>query len=176
MPKTFVSFLILFFTACNESANQKFSSEETLLTNSKAQILNGIIVHQSGGLEIYRAFLSYPNGTLLNGKNIVHVGDTICLNLLVKQGWMAEDGLVSIGAKQIISTENDEPILSSPDLFAGKPKMQQTTAAQLQLKATLTKVSPNNHAFLVQYHVWDKIGPGKVSGHYRLQLAVSNLE
>lgn len=163
--------LLLFFTACGEPDNKQTNPDASVQTNSKAQILNGIVVHESGGLKIFRAFLSRPNGTLINSNNTVRIGDTVCLNLLVKEGWMAQDGFVSLGATQTITAENGEPVLSSPDLFAVESKMRRAKAAQLQLNATLTKSSPDARAFFVQYRVWDKAGTGEVKGYYRLQLA-----
>jgi hypothetical protein len=163
--------LLFFLIGCNPRDNKGTIPQQTLQTNSRAQIVNGIVVHEKGGLEIRRAFLSYPDGRLLNSKNIVHPGDTVCLNLVVRQGWIAENGTVSIGATQTLLAENGERLLSSPDLFAGEPKMPQAKAAQLQLKTMLTKLRPGPSGFFVHYKVWDKTGPGEVSGHYRLQLS-----
>lgn len=170
MQQAVLIFLVLLFVRCNPQGNETIAPQKTLQTNSNAQILNGIVVHQTGGLEIYRAFLSHPDGTLLNSRNSVRTGDTVCLNLVVKGGWIAEDGIVSIGAAQTLVGDDGERLFSSPDLFAGSPKMDQAKAAQLQLKTTLTKLRPDTRTLIVHYKVWDKTGAGEVAGRYRLQL------
>lgn len=169
MQKWAFIFLISLF-GCNEAAEKKFSPKSILPTNSKAQILHGIVVHEEGGLHITRAFLSHEDGSFINNRNTVRVGEVVCLNLVVKGGWMAEGDSVAIGAAQNISTDSGQPVLSSPDLFANVPKIHKAKAAHLLLKTTLTKSSPDAHGFLVHYHIWDKMGPAEASGSYWLFL------
>lgn len=168
---------LLFFSSllagCNQNSTEAKKDSlpaKTLQTNSKAQILNNIIVHEEGGLQVARAFLSDENGNLIKAGNAVEEGDAIVLNLVIKEGWVAENGMVSIGATQTITADDGEPVLSSPDLFANQQRIPEAKANLLQLKATITKVRPDNQFFVVNYRIWDKIGKGEVSGRYRLTL------
>lgn len=139
-------------------------------TNSRAQILNGITVHESGGLVISRAFLATESGELLNARNLLSAGETVYLNLIVAQGWMAENGFVSLGASQTITTDKGEPVLSSPDLFAGHAQVEEAKAGQIRLKTVLTNSRSDTRTFVVSYRVWDKNGGGEVSGSFQLHL------
>lgn len=150
-------------------------SFSTLQTNSKAKILNGIVVHEAGGLTISRAYLSNVYGILIPADNTIAGGDTVCLNLIIAQGWMAENGRVVLGARQSIVTDKGEPVLSSPDLFNGT-KINEAQAGHVQLKATITQQRPDTRSFLVSYRVWDKNGSGDVRGSYRLRLAERSRE
>lgn len=145
-------------------------SLSTLQTNSTAKILNGIVVHEGGGLTISRAYLTNASGLLIPSDNTIAGGDTACLNLVVAQGWIAENGQVTLGARQSIVTDRGEPVLSSPDLFDGA-KIGESQAGHLQLKASITQQRSDSPSFLVRYRVWDKKGSGEVSGSYRLRLA-----
>jgi hypothetical protein len=139
-------------------------------TNSRAQILNGIIVHESGGLVISRAFLASESGELLNARNLVSVGETVYLVLVVAQGWMAQNGFVSLGALQTITTDKGEPVLTSPDLFAGKAQTEEAKAGQVRLKTVITNSRSDTRTFVVRYRVWDKNGSGEVSGSFQLHM------
>jgi hypothetical protein len=170
----FFILLFPFLFGCNEAPTNRSKrkiNEPELQTNSQAQILNSIVVHEKGGLEIARAFLAYENGSLLQPGNTVLLGDVVCLNLVIKQGWVAENGFVSIGATQTLITKNGAPVLSSSDLFAGTPKIEESKASHLQLKTTITKGLPDAGSFVVNYRVWDKTGDGEVTGNYRLYFA-----
>ena len=155
--------------------SEPLDSFPNLQTNSKATILNDIIVHEAGGLTIARAYLSNANGNLLPAGNTVAGGDTVCLNLVVAQGWIAENGQVALGARQSIVTGQGEPVLSSPDLFNGT-KVGESQAGHVQLKAVITQPRSDTQSFLVRYRVWDKNGTGDVRGSYRLHLAASSQE
>lgn len=169
MQKVAFVFSVIFLS-CNHAEEKKFFPQTALHTNSNATILHGIVVHQKGGLEISQAFLSHADGTFINNRNNVRLGEVVYLNLVVKGGWMAEGDSVAVGAAQNIVAENGQPVLSSPDLFANAGKIYKAKAAHLLLKTTLTKASSGAQKFLVNYRVWDKMGPGEASGSYWLLL------
>ena len=179
------------FTACNSSDKEKNNKTEISKNNSEdegedepikpkkkkitreeansdAQILNNIVVHEQGGLEIARAFLAFESGELVSSKNNVHVGDPVYLNLLIKKGWVTEGRKVSLGASEKIETDAGEVVLDAPDLFKNTPSLDESDANSIQLKARITRTSPDINYFVIYYRVWDKNGDGKVSGSYKL--------
>lgn len=173
MWSTFLPLLFLFaFTAgCNAPdpvAVQTQPASDTVQSNSKAERLNAISLFEKGGLKVAKAFLADEESHLLPSDNRVIAGQPVYLNLVVAGGWMAEKNVVSPGARQTITTENGEPVLSSPDLFAGTPSVAVSKASYLRLKAVITQVEKKRQAFVVHYRVWDKMGPGEITGSYRL--------
>ena len=90
-------------------------------TNSDAEILNNIIVYESGGLKVSRAFLSYEDGSLVPKTNRTELGKPVYLNLLVKSGWKVDDGMVSIDASEKIVTDAGEEVLNANNLFKTTP-------------------------------------------------------
>jgi len=175
MQKKFIPFLLVIAIAAGCQQKQAPVSAGTdkpqLQTNSKATIQNDIVVHEEGGLRIARAYLTDENGLLLTKNNTVQTGDTVVLHLQVKQGWVAEKGFVSLGATQTITAEKGEPVLSSPNLFAGNGKMAVADANRVQLTAVLTRPRTDTRTFIVCYRVWDINGNGQVAGQYMLHLA-----
>lgn len=167
----FYTFLFLLFIGCQlpDKKDQKVARPAEQ-TNSRAQILNRVTVHESGGLKISRAFLTTESGELLNARNRISVGETVYLNLVVAQGWMAENGVVSPGASQTITTGEGEPVLSSPDLFGGNAPIEEAKAGQIRLKTIITNSRPDTRTFVVRYRVWDKKGSGEVTGSYQLHM------
>jgi len=142
--------------------------EEEIETNSDAEILNKIIVHESGGMKVSRAFLSHEDGRLLTKANKAALGEAVYLNLLIDKGWKIEDGTVSLDATEKIFTDKGETVLNAPNLFKTMPLVDESKAANIYLKATITKTRPDIDYFLVTYRVWDKRGEGEVKGSYKL--------
>lgn len=164
--------LLFFLANCgskNHRPQEPSAASASLRPNSKAQTLNNIRIHESGGLLVTRSFLTDENGNLVKAGNVVAEGEAVFLNLVIKEGWIAEKGKVSIGATQTITTEDGEPVLSSPDLFAGTA-IPEDRAGSLQLKTIITKTRPETKDFLVSFRVWDKLGAGELRGQYRLSL------
>lgn len=160
--------------ACSNGGHQRNEQQavpnDSVPTNSKAQIFNNIHLHEAGGLQVAKAFLTLTNGSLLPSGNTVHINEPVFLNLVIKEGWMAENGKVSLGATQNITTEKGEPVLSSPDLFAGQSLIPESDAGILRLQATITKTREGITRFFVRFRVWDKKGNGEVTGRYVLFL------
>lgn len=168
---------LLLFNGCQlPDKNDQKVALPAVQTNSRAQILNGITVHETGGLSISRAFLATESGELLNARNLISVGETVYLTLVVAQGWMAENGIISLGASQTITTDKGEPVLSSPDLFAGNAQVEEAKAGQVRLKTVITNSRSDTRTFEVRYRVWDKKGSGEVNGSYQLQIKNSGVK
>ncbi|HET7898473.1 MAG TPA: hypothetical protein VFL47_12395 [Flavisolibacter sp.] len=149
---------------------------DTLHTNSKAAILNQVVLHETGGLRVAKAFLANDSGHLLPAGNKTQAGQPVFLNIVIAGGWMAENNLVFPGASQIITTETGKPVLSSTDLFASSTGVPETKANYLQLKTVITNTESENQAFVVHFRIWDKKGPGEIKGNYRLQITSAEEE
>jgi len=154
----------------DESQTQEKTSviDDDIETNSDAEILNTIIVHESGGLKVSRAFLSFEDGSLVPKTNRTELGKPVYLNLLVKSGWKVDDGTVSIDASETIVSDAGELVLNATNLFKASPAVQEKNARNIYLKASITKTRKEINYFIVNYRVWDKLGPGEIKGSYRL--------
>jgi hypothetical protein len=161
-----------FFLLCGCNTPDVSPSEtlpgDSVQSNSKAERLNNIHLFENGGMKVTKAFLTDESGHLLPGDNLVQAGKPVYLNIIIGSGWMAEGGFVSPGATQTITTGKGEPVLSTPDLFTAVPRVAAAKAGYLRLKAVITQTEKNQQAFLVRFRIWDKTGPGEISGSYRL--------
>lgn len=137
-------------------------------TNSDAAILNNIIVHETGGLKVSRAFLSFEDGSLVPKTNRTELGKPVYLNLLVKSGWKVDDGRVSIDASEKIVSDAGEDVLNATNLFKKTPQLRKEDANYIYLEATITKTREDINYFIVNFHVWDKMGEGEIKGNYKL--------
>lgn len=188
MKPCFVLLLLFFFAACNNAAKnngdggetkapvaagQKASpagaeTNNTLSTNSEAAVMHNIVVRESGGLNVARAYLSFEDGSLVPKTNRVALGQTVYLNLIIDKGWTVEDGAVSLDASERIEAHDGRLVLNAPNLFKSMPLIAEEKAAHLFLKATITRTQPDVAYFVVNYHVWDKRGEADVKGNYKL--------
>jgi hypothetical protein len=139
-------------------------------TNSDADILNNIVVHESGGLQVGQAYLSYEDGRLVPKSNQVGLGETVLLNLVIDKGWEIKNNQASIDATEIIATADGQIVLNARNLFKSKPTVSESDASRIFLKATITKTRADIDYFVVNYRVWDKWGDGEVKGSYNLYI------
>ena len=137
-------------------------------TNSDAKILNNIIVHESGGLKVARAFLSFEDGSLVPKTNRTELGKPVYLNLLVKSGWKVDNGMVSIDASEKIVSDAGELVLDATNLFKASRAIQEKNSGNIYLKAVITKTRTEINYFIINYLVWDKLGHGEIKDSYRL--------
>jgi hypothetical protein len=134
---------------------------------NQTQVLNDISIEAEGGVEVYRAFLSYENGNLVPTGNSTSPGKPVYLNLNITKGWKEEMGEVSIGASEKISTDNGTIVLDEPDLFKNYTSISADDAKFIKLKAVVNSMSGPIKYFVVDYKVWDKNGDGVIKGSYR---------
>ena len=149
---------------------KKTLSEETLKTNSDAKILNDIIVHQSGGLKVAQAYLSFEDGNLVPKSNTASLSEAVYLNLMIEDGWQVNEGEVSLDASEKIVTDQGQLVLNATNLFRSNPTVSAADASRINLKATITKTRSDIDYFVVNYRVWDKQGDGEVKGSYKLRI------
>ena len=157
-------------TETNDDVKSKDLPEDDPDNNSDADILNNIIVHQSGGLQVGQAYLSYEDGKLVAKSNKVRLGETVLLNLVIDGGWKTRNGEASLDATEIITTSDGEMVLNARNLFKSKPTVTERDAGRIFLKATVTKTRSDIDHFIINYRVWDKWGDGEVRGSYKLYI------
>jgi hypothetical protein len=191
--------LLLFFAACNDhvkikevlpatkksnapveideptnTETDKINSNnpgEEATTNSDADILNNISLHESGGLKVAQAFLTFEDGKLVPKSNKTSLRTPVYLNLMIEKGWEIREGQSSIDATEIITTHDGEIVLNAPNLFKTKPVMDATDATRILLKANITKTRSDIEYFIVNYRVWDKWNDAEVKGSYKLYVS-----
>jgi len=149
---------------------KKKVKEDDFDTNSDADILNNIIVYESGGLKVSKAFLSFEDGTLVPKSNKTVLRKPVYLNLVIEDGWEVRDGEVTLDASEKITTHEGEVILNATSLFKEMPFIDAEKASNIYLKANITGTRPDIDYFIINYRVWDKRGEGEVKGYYKLYL------
>lgn len=146
----------------NIREDEKGSKEENI-----TQVLNDISIEAEGGVDVYRAFLSYENGNLVPSGNSTSPGKPVYLNLNITKGWKEEMGEVSIGASEKISTNNGTVVFNEADLFKKYTSISADDAKFIKLKAVVNSMTGPIKYFVVDYKVWDKNGGGVIKGSYR---------
>lgn len=154
---------------------KKSVTTKEIVTNSKAVILNNILVHERGGLKISRAYLSFEDGTLVPKTNRVAVSQSVYLNLVSTKSWLLQKGTVSLDASQKIVTNKGEMVLDDSTLFKAMPPVNKSGFTHLYLQAKIIATRPDIDHFIIHYHVWDKHGDGEVQGSYQLYVDAEGL-
>ncbi len=175
-------FLILAASAlaaasCTDGEKPSGSSGSETVTASPSnegkksdKIRNGVVVKESGGLEVEQAFLLTDDGQLIDEANTVPMAENVNLRLIIK-GWEETDGKVTLGASEQVATSEGDIVLNQPDLFGSMGAVSATDAQFVTLKAVVTRVNKLYDYFQVNYRVWDKSpGGGEVSGSYRFKI------
>lgn len=181
--------LSLFFSACNNSSQTATKSSTTTDKNkdgkeekeenekkenkkeeSEIQILNDISITTEGDVEVYRTFLSYEDGSLVPSSNTTSLGKPIYLNINITKGWHEENGEVSLGASERISTDNGTVFLDAGDLFKNRNSLNAEDAKFIRLKAVVNSMTGPINYFVVDYKVWDKKGNGEIKGSYKFYI------
>lgn len=145
-----------------EDDNSKDDREE-----SKTQVLNDISVDTKGSVEVYRAFLAFESGDLVPSSNTTSLGKPVYLNLNITKGWKEDEGTVSLGASERISSDNGTIFLDEPDLFQNYNSISAEDAKFIRLKAVVNSKTGPIKYFVVDYKVWDKNGDGVIIGSYK---------
>jgi hypothetical protein len=144
--------------------------EEETKTNSEAQILNNIVVHESGELTASRVYLVFADRKLVPKTNHVGLGTAVYLVLQIKDGWKVKNGLVSLDASEKIVTNNGEVVSNATSLFKTTPLVKERDASQINLKAGIAETRPDIDYYIINYRLWDKNGEGEIKGSYKLYI------
>lgn len=134
---------------------------------NKTQLLNDISIETKGSVEVYRAFLSFESGDLVPSSNVTSLGKPVYLNLNITKGWKEDEGTVSLGASERISSDNGTVFLDEPDLFQNYNSISAEDAKFIRLKAVVNSKTGPIKYFVVDYKVWDKNGDGVITGSYK---------
>ncbi|MDQ3277236.1 MAG: hypothetical protein M3Q06_02855 [Bacteroidota bacterium] len=173
--KPIIIFLLLSLTQCTDKSPAKSnhpaegsSVPRQKTSSANKNILNNIVAEEKGGLKIAAAYLADAGGKIINPQNTVAPGSPVFLIIQIQDGWRVNKGYVSPGALQTITTQNGEPVLQSPDLFAGAKSIRAADAANLQLKTVIINTRPDIAYYIVRFRIWDKGGTGAINGYYHL--------
>jgi hypothetical protein len=134
---------------------------------NKTQFLNDISIEPKGGVEVYRTFLSFESGDLVPFSNVTSLGKPVFLNLNITKGWKEDEGTVSLGASERISSDNGTVFLDEPDLFQNYNSISAEDAKFIRLKAVVNSKTGPIKYFVVDFKVWDKNGDGVITGSYK---------
>lgn len=148
-----------------KKSDDKSDKKEDDKEKTKPQLLNDISLETEGDVEVYRAFLGFQNGTLAS-TNTTSLGKDIILNLNITGGWKEEDGRVSLGAYEKISTDKGRIILEENDLFGNKT-LAPDDSKMLTLYAGINEKKEDIEYYVVDFKVWDKNGNGVIKGSYK---------
>ena len=155
----------------NTTRKRNMSQGDEATTNSDADILHNISLHESGGLKVAQPCLTFEGGKLVPKSNESSIGTPEYLNLLIEKGWEVKDEQSSVDATEIITTHDGEIGLNAPNLFKASPTIDAKDATRILLKANITKTRPDIDYFIVNYRVWDKWSDAEVKGSYRLYVS-----
>lgn len=130
------------------------------------KIRNGIIVKGNGGLIVEQAWLQYAAGPLIRDGNIINLGEKINLHLVI-QGWQGEGEVISIGASEMITTDEGKCFLNEGDLFARYETLPLKAVEKISLSAVVDNIDRLVDLFRVDFKVYSKMHPEQfVEGYY----------
>lgn len=134
-------------------------------------IANGIQIKATGGFKIRSAKLSYAeSGEDVPPANTARIGQKVNLLIEIEEGWKVTNGRVRPGASEKIVTNTGSTILNEDDLFASLEDASAEDARYITLNAVITSMTKKISYFIVSFRVWDKDGPGRITGSYRLKI------
>ena len=150
----------------NSFDDDEISSKQTV---SKAQLLSGVEITETGGLKVARAFVRSIEGNVFSKVVTAGSNEKVILNLTL-DGFKVEDGNSFIGASEKITAADGTIILDAEDLFSKYTSsgINANDAKVLRLSAVVTGDVNNNPYYNVSFRVWDKKGDGEVAGTYKI--------
>ena len=135
------------------------------------KISNGIKLKLTDGIKLIKAYLFYDGGTRVPDSNLANVNQNVNMMIQLQRfGWVEKDGKVSIGASEKVTTSLGAVILNEPDLFSTLTDISAEDAQYVTLKAIITSTTKTIKYFTVSFVVYDKWGPGKITGSYRFKI------
>ena len=160
---------ITFFTSCEFHAKVKEATDEAAKSSTKSKIRNGINI-KSNGLKVSQAFLVYGDGTLVPPENLAKINQELYIRLIIDSGWKVENGKVTLGASEKVTTSDGKAILDEADLFSGNDTVDEKDAGVIVLKVVINRVDKLYDYYQVNFKVWDKKGTGEITGDYRFNI------
>jgi hypothetical protein len=156
---------------CNVGNKDKTANAEVKkpVVKGGSIIYNGIDL-ESHNMKLSKAYLIFEDGTRVPEGNFVDFSAPIRLILLIDSGWVAQQGMVLIGASEKVQTENGATILDEKDLFEKYPEgvsVEDAKIIGLTVTLRIDKNSPPT-SFTTSFKVWDKKGDGYIEGNYKL--------
>jgi hypothetical protein len=161
MRNLLLTFFLIAFTITVNSCKQPVKNDK---------IKNGIEVYENG-LNVEQAFLTNGDSTEIGDDNKVHVGERVCLRMIIK-GWKEDKGKVFMDASQTVTTSAGDTLTSSPSLF-GITLIYGTVpegADHVLLYQTIGRLNKPVDYILISFKVWDKSTNKSVHGSYKVYM------
>lgn len=120
------------------------------------KIRNGIELKANGGLIVEQAWLQYAEGPLIREGNIVNLGEKIQLHLVI-HGWQGQGDVISIGASEMITTDEGQCFLKEGDLFARYETLPLKAVEKISLSAVVDNIDRLVDFFRVDFRIYSKM-------------------
>jgi hypothetical protein len=145
------------------------SSNINPVKKNGAVIYNDIQVNAKD-VELKKAWLVFEDGERVPEGNFVDFPVVVKLILQVDEGWIPENGLVSLGISERILDEDDNILLDRKDLFADNTEGFSVEDSKIiGITARIKRNGVNAPtSFKVHFKVWDKNGKGSIDGNYSI--------
>lgn len=146
-------------------------TKDTVASTIDTRILNAIQL-KTYKVKVSRAYLSFKDGTLVPGNNVVDFTRPVVVQLEIDKGWIEENRKSYLGVAEKITTESGSVLLDEKDLFGGKRYEEGISATDAKVITISANISlPENTpptSFTISFRVWDKKGDGYIEGDYKL--------
>jgi hypothetical protein len=142
-------------------------NELTDSADSDLKIRNNIQL-KTKDVIVSQAFLMYADGSLVPQSNETTVNRAVKIRFVVDEGWVENNGRVSLGAAEKIQTNDGRVILDEKDLFRNSKHIDANDSHFITLTANVSKMEKSYEYLTVSFRVWDKNGSGEITGNYRL--------
>ena len=130
------------------------------------KIRNGIEVKANGGLIVEQAWLQYAAGPLIREDNIINLGEKIHLHLVI-HGWQGQGDVISIGASEMITTDEGQCFLNEGDLFARYETLPLEAVEKISLSAIIDNIDRLVDFFRLDFRIYSKMHEAQfIVGHY----------
>ena len=132
---------------------------------------NGIKLNIKG-FKVSAAALYFDNDARVPEDNTVALEERINLLITIESGWKLEGEKAFPGGSEIIKLSTGAVVLTSDDLFKSYEEtgVSPGDAKYITLKAIITKLDDKKKYIIVTFRVWDKKGPGEITGSYKFYI------
>lgn len=131
---------------------------------------NGITMNIKG-FKVSEAGLYFEDGTKVPEDNTVELNQKVMLYAVLDSGYKVVGGKVFPGSSERIVLSNGYEVLKTDDLFeAYSEGVKAEDGKYITLKAMMTQIDDKSMEITVSFKIWDKKGPGNITGSYKLHI------
>lgn len=174
MKKIFIATCLLTSLCACKNKQTTTSTEEKIVASAPQNsshdlIRNNIDISATGGVKVEQAFMMNQNGSLLANDNHIAIGQAVELRVLTS-GWTDSSGLLSLGASEKITTNDNTVALDANDIFEKQPAIKAEPQQMIRLQATISKQDIAYQYYEVKFKVWNKSANQYIDGRYKLYI------